>query len=334
MKPVGSLVVLVFLLTGCGGGGGSPAQLGNSPETAQPPQPHQPPGQETGDGQSGSGSVPTDSIGPVSQTRSAKRPGLSAKGVEVSIVLDEGNIATFKVNRGGYPWTREGFKYFTGGPGNGDWTNTTTKLNDDETQRFRATTDIAESGDMDYIVYGYWSRHPSTSLYHEDSESFYYGSMPYAGNVKNLSGQATYTGNAMGVYRIRHTPGSLRTYGYFEAQVSLTASFGSSGEIVGSMTDIADIEELILNRRNPLSRFGDPSSFTANYDDSGRSFAGDSCGTSGCEWGGYFLGPSGAGQVPTGVAGWFEGLTIKGRNCSSFACSTARLEGSFGAQRE
>ncbi|MXY15171.1 MAG: hypothetical protein F4Y53_05785, partial [Proteobacteria bacterium] len=227
-----------------------------------------------------------------------------------------GGIATFNVNRrNGYLWTREGFKYFPGGAGHGDWTNTTTKLNNSATERFRVTTDITGSSDLDYIAYGYWSRHPSTSLYHGDFEPLYYGSMPYAGNVKNLSGQATYTGDAMGVYTVTRSLGSLRTYGYFEAKISLTASFGSSGEIVGNMTGIENIEERYLNGSDPLSIFADQVNFSANYDNSGRSFAGDS-------WGGYFLGPSDSVQTPTGVAGWFEGLTIEERSCSGFVCRT------------
>ena len=150
--------------------------------------------------------------------------------------------------------------------------------------------------------------------------------MPYASNVKNLSGQAIYTGDAMGTYTIKHASASL-SYGYFEGQVSLTASFEPSGGIEGSMTGIRNIEELYLNGHDPLSDFADQVQLSAEYDSSGRSFAGDG-------WGGYFLGPSGSGQTPTGTAGWFGGLTIEHRSCKGFTCTRAILDGSFGAQRE
>ena len=319
-KHVSILSILVFLLTACGGGGGgsgTPAESGEPPRMAQPPS--QEMGAQTGDGAS---SVPAT---PATPTTPAKQPGLSARGVAVSIAHD-GFEPTFEVNKGQTRWTREGFKTLPGD--GGDWKGTAAKLNANQTERFRAITDYTGSSDMDYIAFGYWSRHPATSVDLDNGfEPFYYGSMPYAGNVKNLSGQATYTGDAMGVYKVTRSLGSLRTYGYFDAQVSLTASFGSSGEVVGSMTGITDTEERYLNGHDPLSIFGDQVAFSANYDSSGRSFAGDS-------WGGYFLGPSDNGQTPTGVAGWFEGLTIEERSCSDFVCRTARLEGSFGAQRE
>ena len=128
----------------------------------------------------------------------------------------------------------------------------------------------------------------------------------------------------MGAYTIKHASTPL-SYGYFEGGVSLTASFGFSGEIVGSMTEIRDIEERYLNSHDPLSGFGDRVSFSAEYDSSGRSFAGDG-------WGGYFLGPSDS--APSGLAGWFKGVTIEESGCSGFTCRTARLHGSFGAQRD
>ena len=344
-------IFLIPMLVACGGGGGG-GSAGISSDSSPPdnmPDPADMSGsQGAPDSTDMSGSQgtpgPSGTSSPVSQTSLAKQPSLSAKGVTVSIAHNNA-VPTFVVNKDGHLWTREGFKYFPGGAGNGDWTNSTTRLNADAIQRFRVTTDITGSSDMDYIAYGYWSRHPSTSLYHGDFESFYYGSMPYAGNVKDLGEvTATYVGNAMGVYTIKYTLGSLRTYGYFEAQVNLTASFGPDGKIAGNMTGIRNIEELYLNDHDPLSGYGDEVKLSANYDSSGRSFVGDDgdgCGTAGCEWGGYFLGPSHKTvgneeilQVPTGAAGWFEGLTIQQLGCSSLICGMAKLDGSFGAQRK
>ena len=234
------------------------------------------------------------------------------------------------IKKGSTAWTREGFKYLPGAGGNnGNWTDTEVKLNASETELLRVITD-AEPSDMDYMAFGYWSMHPRASLDLDNGfEPLYSGSMPYAGNVKNLSGQATYKGHAIGSYSILNT--SIR--GHFTALVSLTASFGSSGQVQGRMTELIDIEDLFENNREPLSDFDNPLQFSADYDSSGHSFTGTGstdCGTTGCTWKGRFLGPSGSGQVPTGVVGEFRKLnTNDGANPSR----TVRLDGSFGAQR-
>ena len=319
MKHAPILSILVFLLTACGGGGGgsgAPAESGEPPRMAQPP--GQETGTQTGDGAS---SVPAT---PATPATPAKQPGLSARGVAVSIAHN-GFEPTFKVNKGQVPWTHEGFKTLPGD--GGDWKGTAAKLNANQTERFRAITDFTGSGDMDYIAFGYWSRHPAASVDLDNGfEPFYYGSMPYAGNVKNLGRNATYTGNAIGAYQVLSTA----TRGYFSARVNLTASFGSSGQVQARVVKASDIEESYHNSRDPLSGFGDSASLSADYDSSGRSFAGD-CGAGGCEWGGYFLGPSDSGQVPTGAAGWFKKLTIH-QDLSDGSRRTARLDGSFGAQ--
>lgn len=233
------------------------------------------------------------------------------------------------VNKGGTPWTRDGFRSLPAGGSPGSWTGVTVKLNDDATEQLRVITDIAHPGDMDYMAFGYWSKQPATSLELDNGfEPFHYGSMPYTGDVKNLSGVATYRGNAIGAYSILDT----LTRGHFTAKASLTASFGSDGQIEGRMTEIADIEELFLNSRDPLSGFGDPLPLYAEYDASGRSFSNKSCGTADCDWGGYFLGPSDGGQAPTGAAGWFKKLTIHD-DSNSGGRRTARLDGPFGAQQ-
>lgn len=253
----------------------------------------------------------------------------SAEGVTVAIAHD-GLNPTFVVSRGSTVWTRDGFKSSPTYGNNRVWRGTTTKLNADATQRFRVITDIAHPSDMDYIAFGYWSLHPSASQDLDNGfEPYYRGSMPYIGNVKNLSGQATYRGNAIGAYSILGT--SIR--GDFEGEVSLTASFGSSGQVEGRMTRIVDIKTLYLEYHDPLSGFGNPAPFSASYGSSGRSFANTSCGTADCDWGGEFLGPSGNGAVPTGAVGWFENLTVH-KDSDSGERRTARLDGAFGAQRQ
>ena len=295
MKPAPVFLVSVFLLMACGGGGGgalnTPTNPGMPGETVQPPsvQPPsvQPPNQEGTAPVSpgGRGSTPTSPTSP---------PGLSAKGVTVT-VAHNGNVPTFAVNKNGTAWTRDGLRSLPAGGDNGNWTDATTKLNADATQRFLVITDIAASSDADYMAFGYWSRHPSASLDLDNGfEPFYYGSMPYAGDVRNLSGQATYTyyGNATGAYSILDTSNR----GYFTARVSLTASFGSGGQVEGRMAKIADIEKLWEEGRDPLSGFGDLPLSSAGYDSSGRSFTSTSCSTAGCAGEGISLGRPTAGR--------------------------------------
>ena len=360
INPAATVIVsaLGLLLAACGGGGdnnpGGGGQMeqmeqmpgdgsqqmpgGGSMNEQEPDETIQPPGQ--------GGGAPAGSGGPGSgPASSTKRPGLSAGGVTVGISHKDG-LATFSVNKGGTPWTDDGFKHFRGGAGSGDWTGTATKLNANAataTERFRVITDIdiVEPKDEDYIAYGYWSRNPSTS-YDSSGDSFtnmdldngfepfYYGSMPYAGDVKSLVGEAIYTGDAMGAYQISDL---TTTHGFFEAQISLTATFGPDGRVEGRMTGMNDTERLFLEGENPLSILSDPLSFSADYDSSGRSFANRDCGIASCDWGGYFLGPTG--QAPTGAAGWFRNLTIDKIIGSGITASriTTRLDGSFGAQR-
>ncbi|MDE0281806.1 MAG: hypothetical protein OXN16_12125 [Gammaproteobacteria bacterium] len=99
------------------------------------------------------------------------------------------------------------------------------------------------------------------------------------------------------------------------------------------MTGMNDTERLVLEGENPLSILSDPLSFSADYDSSGRSFVNRDCGIANCDWGGYFLGPTG--QAPTGAAGWFRNLTIDKIIGSGITARriTTRLDGSFGAQR-
>ena len=64
---------------------------------------------------------------------------------------------------------------------------------------FEADADeTIEVPDADYLAFGYWNMIEIESL--ADVVPFYYGSMPYEGNVQALSGAATYNGNAAGGY--------------------------------------------------------------------------------------------------------------------------------------
>ena len=51
--------------------------------------------------------------------------------------------------------------------------------------------------DADYLAFGYWNK-ISTTRTLADFVPFYYGSMPYSGNVQALSGRATYMGKRCG----------------------------------------------------------------------------------------------------------------------------------------
>ena len=192
-----SILAVLFALglAACGGGGGS----------------------ATG---SGDGGGPT---GPA-----AKQPGLTAGGVTASMANTGGGVGNTSIlirTVGGISWSHDPNNVLAAP--SADWV-ADTKLNAPPTvatQRFHAVTDYNTDGDDDYLAYGFWSRNAPDTLDASGFRSFFYGNKPYAGNVRALTGSATYTGGAAGVYRILDTD----DYGYFKANVALTAGFNDGG---------------------------------------------------------------------------------------------------------
>ena len=250
-------------------------------------------------------------FGPGGQGISVKQPGLTAGGVTAAIGHD-GTNATILIRRpGGGNWPTTPSQVHTAPSG---WAAVTKLSPGGGAERFHAVTDIDSITDNDYLAYGYWSKNAPASLASSDFQPFFYGNMPYSGNVltQPLGTNATYTGGAAGIYHIHGTS----DYGHFKADFQLRANFGPGGTVVGSLTNIAHLAS------DPAFAFGNVNSMTGKLSSNG--FSGPTL--LGGRWGGRFFGPSGA--LPTGVAGWFEGVGV-----GDDGTRLAELYGSFGAKR-
>ena len=195
------------------------------------------------------------------------------------------------------------------------------KPGDAATELFRAVGKIADADDEDYLLYGYWNRLPLTQL--SDYKPFYYGKTPYAGKVVEQTGDATYTGGATGVYR---TDTTTAVAGRFTADVTITATFdvgdAKSASLRFGMSNIATLTS--AGAAGPS--LDDTSATALNARTTGSSFTGTGA-NSGSRWAGQFYGPSGG--VPTGIAGWFEGVLASG-TVSGYGL----LTGTFGAKKQ
>ena len=110
-----------------------------------------------------------------------------------------------------------------------------------------ATSDVA---DADYLHYGFWLKRTSKDgvvTSYDEVETFADSSLPLSGDVSDVTGTATYSGGATGVYvkNVLTSTGALdySTSGHFTATADLTATFGqvpvsdtdSTGTIAESM---------------------------------------------------------------------------------------------------
>ena len=332
---------LVLLLAACGGGGGNNPGTGEQVEqmpdggSQQMPgddsmdqqEPDDDPGTAIGDdngpatgGGSGAATGGGSGTGGGSPVRT-RQPSLSAKGVRAVITYFNGARIDISESSG-MSWTEDPSARLDPPAG---W-SAETKLDGDSTSkttaRFHVVTDYGKVNDDDYLAYGFWSKNLPDTQAADGFVSFFYGNMPYAGNVETLPvtpQYVIYQGGAAGVYRIV----GQDDYSHFKANVELLASFGRDGGVEGKITDISAL------RPNDHS-FSFSNLTTLHADFSGNSFVGGGPTCRSC-WGGQFYGPSGNGQVPTGAAGWFEKLVS---NEEGSGTRQAFLYGSFGAVEE
>ena len=342
---------LVLLLAACGGGGGNNPGTGEQVEqmpdggSQQMPgddsmdqqEPDDDPGTAIGDdngpatgGGSGAATGGGSGTGGGSPVRT-RQPSLSAKGVRAVITYFNGARIDISESSG-MSWTEDPSARLDPPAG---W-SAETKLDGDSTSkttaRFHVVTDYGKVNDDDYLAYGFWSKNLPDTQAADGFVSFFYGNMPYAGNVGTLPvapqpQPVTYRGGAAGVYKIL---GDLDEdvdevpYGHFKANIRLVASFGQNGKVLGYITDITPLRP--LNSKNP--GLSNVHAMSAEF--SGSTFVGRGPRCGGSCWGGQFFGPSGGGQVPTGAAGWFERLT----SYESGDDRAVSLYGSFGAVKE
>ena len=96
-----------------------------------------------------------------------------------------------------------------------------------------ATSDVP---DADYLHYGFWLARTSKDgvvTSYDEVETFAGSSLALSGDVSNVTGTATYSGGATGVYvkNVLTSTGGLdsATSGHFTATTNLTATFGQVG---------------------------------------------------------------------------------------------------------
>ena len=197
------------------------------------------------------------------------------------------------------------------------------------------TTDISGRYDSDWLATGVWARRPADGAY----ANYRFGVFADGGDrfpasrVAALTGTATYTGDATGVYSRRTgADGASRRTEFFEADAVLTADFsakpGATGEgyISGRVhnisvggTAIAGSPEIALNRAR-ISANGSVHAALTRMTFDGSSWTGS--------WGGEFYGARGVRQPPGAIAGVF------GATAGSKYNGTAKtFIGAFGASR-
>ena len=197
-------------------------------------------------------------------------------------------------------------------------------------------SDIESNSDTDYLSAGIWMYVPEGAVDSTDLDDVVYGT--FAGgstqfsqaNLQDLTGNATYEGDAMGLY----TEGTSDTLegGLFNATVALTANFGDDslilGTINGSVTNFSGTNA-VTNRPFPFQgttlNLGEAD--IGNF--AGGFFTGATSGSHQGEtysgrWGGEFLGNE---SEPTSVTGTFGAENNNASNRRTFM-------GVFGAYQQ
>ena len=202
-------------------------------------------------------------------------------------------------------------------------------------------TDISGAGDTDWLATGIWAYAPNDGVATKYRFGVFAdgGDVFATGAVDGLTGSATYTGRAGGVYST--VSGTTRSNAFFEADVSLTADFDAtelrgfphlgsgvvSGRVHNFVTDAAipGAPELTLEG-TPLGMPG----YAGGAHRGSTSMTFDGATWTG-KWGGQFFGnpaagATGADALPGSVAGTFGAATGSGDTVRSFV-------GAFGAHR-
>jgi len=207
---------------------------------------------------------------------------------------------------------------------------------DDET----SAVSSYDKADPDYLAFGWWRR--SVGASHAGIADFH---VLHSGKgtphtvVPDVTGKATYNGNAAGNYLKGVETGSEG--GEFVADVELEANFDDSGsdstsKITATINKFRDTggdslgswEVKLATAEGTTEHTGATITFETTADS-------DSSGTAGAElWataagGGTFYGPTANNAQPSGVAGWFRATT----NDSAIAEDDVAVAGAFAATR-
>ena len=188
-------------------------------------------------------------------------------------------------------------------------------------------TDYEGEDDTDYLAGGIWVFVPETATAVDEYEfgAFVDGNDPFSENPTDLTGTATYEGDATGVYSVQEDSRNF----FFDALVELTADFDAN-DIEGRIHtftvdgDPVEVERVLMLQTatfaNENSGFfrGDTE---ATWD--GETYAG--------KWGGQFYGNDEADGKPGSVAGTFGATTGDPATGTEDAKS---ILGVFGAHRQ
>ena len=189
----------------------------------------------------------------------------------------------------------------------------------------RGTQTVSEP-DSDYLAGGIWLIAPDDAASAADYQfgAFADGSDPFLQpSLAAVTGTATYTGDATGVYSAKEAGGV--TSGYLDADVRLTANFGGAnglGTINGSLAsfalDGAPVPgALTLGTANIGAQNSGFFRGTVTGADDQRSYTG--------HWGGQFFGNGDADGRPGSVAGTFGGHSTD---------DVVTFVGAFGAHKQ
>ena len=194
------------------------------------------------------------------------------------------------------------------------------------------TADIG--GDTDYLAYGLWVYAPATGapeigvFMDSNDEARFDGS-----NIEGLTGDATYTGGAGGIYTDNLAGQEEGEVSSFSGDVALIATFGIGtelGSISGTITGLRDIDDNVYQGAAIVLGSADLSA------DSGGFFIGDTSTSATVvpgetfdgKWGGQFFVENGDGPTdyPGNVAGTF-GLANEDNTRSFLGVFLAELGG-------
>ena len=217
------------------------------------------------------------------------------------------------------------------------------------TWKFEADTGAkAHIADSDYLQFGYWKRTPNTANaagdYDYGMALIATGSDPFEITaVTALTGSATYSGSAVGIYTTKTVEDGVTTaanYGEFTADASLTAKFAgtvggvttANNTLTGKIDNFAggtDMSDWVVELRAPT---GADNIVASTGTDTTRAVASgvavgelndDTSSLSGGQWSAGLYGPTASGAYPSGVAGTFD-----------VPFTNAHLTGAFGAKRK
>ena len=191
-----------------------------------------------------------------------------------------------------------------------------------------AFSDIENDADTDYLVMGYWvtATQNTTEVTGIDQVGVAgSGSDPFeANNLAGLTGTATYEGPATGLHMTKENPAANPAFDYFNAKASLAADFSDAsapGSISGTVTEGMTGGGVVLPELTLEAADINADTYPGGFFDG----ATGGNGISG-SWGGKFYGNgASAADNPGSVAGTFGATTADG--LQSFI-------GAFGAHKQ